>query len=375
MIGRYLVQNIKNKLFKGKAIILFGPRQVGKTTLINDLLKNTDYKILFLDGDDPYIQDILNRPNTEQLKQLLGKNNIVFIDEAQRINEIGLTSKIIVDQIKDEQLILSGSSSFDLANTTQEPLTGRKWTFNLWPISWGEWEEHIGYLKAQQDLESRLVYGMYPDVLNHLDEQQNILKELSDSYLYKDILSFANLNKPELVHKIVKALAFQVGSEVSYNEVAQLVGADPKTVTHYIDILEKAFILFRLPTFSRNLRDEIKTNRKIYFYDNGIRNAAINQFQPVGMRQDIGALWENFLMSERQKVLAYNNISAEKYFWRTKQMQEIDYIEEKDGKITAFEFKWNPKRNIQFSKTFTENYACTTLGVTKENFREFLKIS
>ena len=372
MIARDVESQIQKKIFDKKAIILAGPRQVGKTTLINQLLNNYKDETLFLNGDDPTVRQMLDMPNTEQLRQIIGKNKIVFIDEAQRIPDIGLTSKIIVDQFQPVQLILSGSSAFELAQQTNEPLTGRKWSYHLWPVSWQEWQNHVGYVKAEQDLENRLVFGFYPDVLNRPNEQAEVLKELTESYLYKDILIYGNIKKPDLVQKLVQALAHQVGNEVVYKELGEITGMDPKTVGHYIEVLEKAFVIFRLPSFSRNLRDEIKTNRKIYFYDNGIRNAVIGQLQPVSTRQDIGALWENFLMSERVKLLDYNKIQAQKYFWRTKQQQEIDYVEEREGIIYGFEFKWNPKRSIRFSQTFTEAYKSVNKGVTRENFREFV---
>ncbi len=371
MIDRTLNPQINNRLFSGKAIIITGPRQVGKTTLIKHILSETK-DVLFLDGDDPTIQRLLDRPNTEQLKQIIGTNQIVFIDESQRVNDIGLTAKIIVEQMPQIQLILSGSSSFELMNQTHEPLTGRKWTFFLWPISWNEWQNYSGFVKAEQDLENRLVFGFYPDVLLNPLDQGNILKELTESYLYKDILMFANIKKPDAIQKLVQALAWQVGSEVVYSEVAEISGMDPKTVANYIDILEKAFVVFRLPSFSSNLRNEIKSGRKIYFYDNGIRNAVIGQLQPVSIRRDIGALWENFLVSERKKLLNYNKLTRNTYFWRTKQQQEVDYVEEENGTVYGFEFKWNAKQSKRLPLTFSETYKSINNCITRENFREFL---
>lgn len=372
MIKRTLENTLKDYLFRNKAIILLGPRQTGKTTLLNQILKDYVLETLVLDGDDPITQQILTRPNTQQLKQIIGSNRIVLIDEAQRIKDIGITSKIIVDQIKDVQLLLSGSSSFELSQSTHEPLTGRKWSFQLWPISWEEWQNHIGYLEAEQDLENRLVFGLYPDVLNNRENSTKVLRELTDSYLYKDVLMYGNLKKPEEIQKLLRALSFQVGSEVSYRELGEITGLDSKTVERYISVLEQAFVLFRLPSFSRNLRNEIKAGRKIYFYDNGIRNSVIGQLQHFPVRQDKGALWENFLMSERQKYLSYQSSYAQSYFWRTTQQQEIDYIEEADGKLAAFEFKWNDRRKVKFSKTFTGNYSAMTKIVNRGNFREFI---
>lgn len=371
MISRVLENQIRNRLFSGKVIILTGPRQVGKTTLIKQILNDVP-DLLFLDGDDPTIMKLLDRPNTEQLRQIIGSNKVVFIDEGQRIHGIGLTAKIIVDQMPTVQLILSGSSSFALINQINEPLTGRKWTFSLWPVTWMEWQTHLGYVKAEQDIENRLVFGFYPDVLVNQPDQQIILNELSESHLYKDVLMFSGIKKPDYIQKLVQALAWQVGNEVMYNEVADICGLDPKTVASYIEILERAGVVFRLPSFSRNLRNEIKTSRKIYFYDNGIRNAVIGQFQPFQIRQDIGILWENFLISERVKLLTYNKSSVNQYFWRTKQQQEVDYVEVDGAKIYGFEFKWNPRQVKRLPTTFSNSYNSVNQCITRNNFREFV---
>lgn len=374
MIERTLYNAIVQRMYTGKTIFLTGPRQVGKTTLIKKIIQDTGKEFQFFDGDDPTVQKLLENPNTEQLRQILGQNEIIFIDEAQRISNIGITSKIITDQFRDKQLIVSGSSSFELTNQLQEPLTGRKWTFELYPISWEEWQNNIGYLKSEQDLENRLVFGFYPDVLNNPDDQREILNELVNSYLYKDVLTYGNIRKPDVIQKLVQALAHQVGQEVVYRELGQITGLDNKTVASYIDILEKAYVVFKLPAFSRNLRNEIKSNRKIYFYDNGVRNAVIGALQPFSNRQDIGALWENFLISERMKQLHYKRKIAQTYFWRTRQQQEVDYVEEENGQIFGYEFKWNPRRKIRFPKTFQEAYNATVKGITRENFREFVLI-
>lgn len=372
MIQRIQELNIKKQFYKGKAIILIGPRQTGKTFLLKKILSELNEEYLLLDGDDTAVERLLNRPNTQQLKQIIGTNKIVFIDEAQRINDIGITAKIIVDQFKEVQLILSGSSSFDLTQKVQEPLTGRKYTNFLYPISWKEWQENVGFVNAEQDLENRLVYGFYPDVLMQKTDSVRILRELTDSYLYKDILIYGNIKKPAFIQKLLQALAYQIGNEVSYRELSEMVELDQKTIASYIDILEKAYVIFRISSYSKNLRNEIKSKRKIYFFDNGIRNAIIGQLQPLALRQDTGALWENFLISERIKYLHYNSIYANQYFWRTVQQQEIDYIEEVNGNLFAFEFKWNVKKKIKFPKTFSENYPAKLMGVNRDNFREFI---
>lgn len=372
MILRKQTDKIEESFFKGKVIILSGARQVGKTTLLENILKKYKNNLLILDGDDTTIQDLLSRPNTQQIKQIIGNKKLLFIDEAQRITDIGITSKIIVDKFKNVQLILSGSSSFELYNKINEPLTGRKFTFNLWPILWEEWQKHIGFVKAEQDLENRLVFGFYPDVLNNEDRPQIILSELADSYLYKDILMYEGLKKPTVIKKLLKALAYQIGSEVSLQELGQTVGVDPKTVDTYIDILEKAFIVFRLSPLSKNLRNEIKAKNKVYFYDNGIRNTVIGQLQPLAIRQDVGALWENFLISERVKQISVNKDLRSFYFWRTTQQQEIDFIEEINGRYFAYEFKWNANKKIKFPKTFINNYKSINLGINRANFRDFV---
>jgi predicted AAA+ superfamily ATPase len=372
MITRTLAQKIRNKVGRGKAIMVIGPRQVGKTTLIKNELADQD--VAFFDGDDPTVRTLLDSPNTEKIRSLIGKKKVVFIDEAQRINGIGLTLKIITDQFKDVQLWISGSSSFTLAHELNEPLTGRKWQYEMYPITWEEFQDHVGFLKAEQSLENRLIYGFYPDVINNPGEEKEILKNLVDSYLYRDILAYAEIRKPEVLEKLVQALALQIGSEVNYNELSQTVGVDKNTIQRYISILEKGYVIFKLPSFSSNIRNEIKKNKKIYFYDNGIRNMIIGNFNDVNLRQDKGGLWENFLISERIKQNGYKITLAKSYFWRTTQQQEVDYVEEVNQKVFGYEFKWNPKKKVKLSKTFVEKYNAEEKLISKENFREFVII-
>ena len=371
-IDRILSNRIKGKLFSGKALLITGPRQVGKTSLIRHILESQAHQYAIFNADDPRIRQLLDTPNTEQIRQLIGQNRIIFIDEAQRIPNIGLTSKLIIDEFSDRQLIISGSSSFELGENMKEPLTGRKWTYNLFPICWEEWQDHAGFLKADQSLEERLIYGFYPDVISNPNDQQRILQELADSYLFKDVLNYANIRKPDVIQKLIQALAYQVGQEVSYKELGDLIGLDSKTVSHYIDILEQAFVVFRLTAFNKNLRNEIKKSRKIYFYDNGIRNAVISAFEQFPNRQDKSALWENFLISERLKQLGYKRLSTGIFFWRTKQQQEVDFVETNSSQISGYEFKWSAKKKAKIPGRFLNSYNATGKVITRENFREFV---
>ena len=376
LIPRKLLRNIKERLFRNKAIIIYGPRQVGKTTLVNSLfsdlaIKEQDYR--YLNGDDFDVREMLSKPNIVKLEGIIGKSKIVFIDEAQRIPEIGIIIKIIVDRIKDVQVIATGSSSFLLAQRIKEPLTGRAYEFILHPLTFGELVEHTSLFDEKRKLERRLVYGSYPEIVTSLGEEQKLLELLSGSYLYRDLFVLRTVSRPELLEKITKAIAFQVGSEVSSVEIGQLVGADRLTVEKYIDLLEKAFIVFRLPALNRNVRNEIKKGKKIYFYDNGIRNAVIKNFNDITSRNDVGALWENYCVSERIKFIAYTNSLAQSYFWRTTQRQEIDYIEEDGNSFSAFEFKFNPSAKTKFSKTFLGSYSVSqTKVITPDNVEEFV---
>ncbi|MCF8363821.1 MAG: ATP-binding protein [Prolixibacteraceae bacterium] len=373
MYNRFLFDKIYKRIGSGKAIVVIGPRQVGKTTMIEKILESKEY--LLLDGDDPKTRTLLTEPSTEQIRSIIGSYKYIFIDEAQRIEGIGLTMKIITDRFKNVQLFTSGSSSFDLSNRINEPLTGRKWEYQLFPISWEEYENHHGYLHAEQDIENRLLFGFYPDVLNNVGDEISVLRNLVNSYLYKDILSFADIRKPQILDKLVQALALQIGSEVNYTELAQIVNVDKKTIKKYIDILQKGYILFELSSFSRNVRNEIKTNKKIYFYDNGIRNMVIGNFNPLELRNDRGALWENFLVSERLKQIEYKQSLAHAFFWRTRQQQEVDFVEENRGEIIGYEFKWKKKKTHKLPKTFTEAYTAKSKVIDRDNFREFVRIN
>lgn len=377
MISRLLENSIPDHFFtdqRRKAILLFGARQVGKSTMLANIIDKAGIPYLHINGDEPDVRVQLENITSTELRALFGNNKLIIIDEAQNIPNIGLTLKLITDNIKDVQLIATGSSSFELANRFNEPLTGRKYEFHMYPITFKEMVDHHGLLQEKRMLEQRMVFGYYPEIVSNPGMEGKLLKLLTSSYLYKDLLMLDNIKKPVLLEKIITALALQLGSEVVYSEVGNLVRADAATVEKYIDLLEKAYILFRLPALNRNVRNEISKGKKIYFWDNGIRNAVIGNFQPVRGRSDVGALWENFVISERMKMNRYRELDTKHYFWRTTQQQEIDFVEEANGLYNIYEFKWNLKRKgVRFSKTFTGSY---NVGVQKlihpGNMNEFL---
>jgi len=372
MIKRAISKRIIEKWFSGKTILLLGARQVGKTTLLTELTRGTDHPVIWINGDNPQDRTVLNRMHSDRAASMFPGGSLVVIDEAQRLENAGLTLKIIHDACPGIQLIATGSSSFELSDKIAEAMTGRKWTFHLFPLSIQELIADMSPFEVERNLENRLLYGSYPDVINRAGAEKEALLELTTDYLYKDVFALRDMRKPESLEKLVRALAFQIGNQVSYRELAQMTGLDKETVERYIWLLEEAFIVFRLPSFSRNLRNELKRSRKIYFHDLGIRNAVIERFAPLELRDDVGQLWENFLMLERYKVLKNNGIIATSWFWRTQRQQEIDYIEETDGYLAAFEFKWNPKRTARFPKAFLEAYrSARTEFVTPENFLDF----
>ena len=374
MIKRQLQEKIEARMFAGKAIIVIGARQVGKSTLFKMIIDKQDLPTLQLNCDEPETRDMLSNTNIANLRLLIANNRIVVIDEAQRVENIGMTLKLITDNFPDIQLLVTGSSSFELQDKLNEPLTGRKFEYHLFPISTAEILNSQGLLRVNQTLEQRLIFGSYPDIITHSEDAKELLTNLSGSYLYKDLLSLDSVRRPALLGKILTALALQVCSEVSYNELAQTVGTDNKTVEKYIDLLEKCYIIFKLNGFSRNLRTEHKKSKKIYFYDNGIRNAILNNFAPLSLRQDTGALWENFIISERIKYNQYSGKYVNCYFWRTTTQQEIDYIEECDGQFSLFEMKWNPRRgSTKFPASFENIYDIKEkFVVTPENWIEHI---
>lgn len=372
-VQRAITNNVRARIGKGKVILLFGPRQSGKTTLVRMIADSAGLDTLWLSGDEADTRAQLSDTTSTQLKALFGSRKLVIIDEAQRIANIGITLKLCADMLPETQVIATGSSAFELAGATGEPLTGRKYEYHLLPLSFGEMVAHHGAMNERRLLEHRLIYGYYPEVAISSGEERELLSLLADSYLYKDVFSLGLAKKPALLERIVQALALQIGSEVSYNELGQLVGADKETVERYIDMLEKCYVVFRLGSFSRNLRNELKKSRKIYFWDTGVRNALIKNFNPMHLRHDVGGLWENFLVAERLKANHYAGRPANYWFWRTHAQQEIDYVEERDGVLSAWEFKWKALKPPRMPKSFLDAYpGCVTGYVTPETLGDFL---
>lgn len=373
MYQRIIKQEIAKRFFKGKIVIIVGPRQTGKTTLSLELMKKFPKKdIRLFNCDNPSDREQLADKDLEFLQQLIGKAKLIFIDEAQKVKNIGETLKLLVDFYKKEkQIIVTGSSSLNLLDNTQEPLTGRKRVFNLFPLSLQEMHPDENYLQIIKELESLIIFGCYPEVVSQssFEEKEDIVLELASSYIYKDILGFQDIKSPDILVKLLKALSLQIGSEVSYSELSNTVDIDKKTIERYVQLLEKNFVIFRLKPFTKNKRREISKLRKIYFYDTGIRNAVIGNFNSLDNRKDVGSLWENFMIAERMKFLAYNKINVDQYFWRTYDNNEIDLIEEKLGKLHGYEFKWNQKK---FAKQKNVDWLDSFDVITGKNFNSLV---
>lgn len=373
MINRLISNIIRQKLFRGKAIIVVGPRQVGKTTLLKMLATEFDRKVLVWNCDEPDVRRRLTEPTSTMLGAETAGYDIVFIDEAQRVQNIGITLKLLIDNYPDKQVVVTGSSAIELSNSINEPLTGRKYEYVLFPFSAEELLDEYGAQEESRLLERRLIYGSYPEVVNLPGEERETLTNLVSSYLYKDIFSFQDVRKPEIIEQLLQALALQIGSEVSFSELGRLLGLNSITIQRYIDLLEKSYVVFHLRSFSRNVRSELKKSRKIYFYDNGVRNALLGDYKPLDLRNDIGGLWENYLISERMKHNAYNAFYGKSYFWRTQQQQEVDYIEDYDGVLHAYEFKWSSTKQPRLTETFAKNYPDHTFTVVNpDNYQDFV---
>lgn len=375
MISRLINQSVAADFFQGKVIAVLGPRQVGKTTLLSQLsIPSTE--TLWLNCDNIDDSQVLEGQTTTGLQQLVGNKRYVVIDEAQRVKNIGLTLKMMADTFRDRvQVVVTGSSSLELSNQIYEPATGRIFEYRLYPFSLAELSQHYSVREERRLLEQRLIYGCYPEVVTHPDHAKRILTTIASNYLYKDLLSYNGIRKPEVLSRLLQALAMQVGEQVSYNELSRLIGIDRATVESYIDLLEKCFVIFRLPSYSGNLRTELRHNRKIYFYDNGIRNAILSNFAPLNLRTDAGALWENMMLSERVKHNAYRQSYAQIYFWRTQAQAEIDFVEIEDGAMQAFEFKFNPKKLPRAPKAFTDTYPEAVFQViTPDNYTSFVGV-
>ena len=364
-----------------KVLVLYGPRRVGKTTLVKHFLESLKrsqnrrfFPYKYVSGDELEVQEVLSKPVLENLIEFCEGAKLLVVDEAQRIPNIGWSIKLLVDSENDIHVILTGSSSFYLAGQVGEPLTGRKFTLTLYPLSVLELRKHFGAYWIKRNLEKLLIFGSYPEVLlaSSVRQKRRVLEELVNSYLLKDILELEKVKSSNVLVQLLRLLAFQVGSEVSYNELASSLKIDVKTVARYLDLLEQTFVIFRLYGYSRNLRKEIVKKQKYYFYDLGIRNAIIANTNPLAIRNDVGALWENFLAVERIKKQHYTSIYANNYFWRTWDRKEIDWIEEREGKLFAYEFKYSPEAKVSFT-AFLETYPeAKTKVITPDNFLEFV---
>lgn len=371
-IKRTIQSRLEDKLFKGKVIILYGPRQVGKTTLVKEIQKKNLSDSIYFNCDEPDIREKLENKTSTFLKELIGDKKIIIIDEAQRVKNIGITLKLIIDNFKDVQVIATGSSSFDLANKTTESLTGRKYEFYLYPFSIEELNPEKNKIEIDRTIENRMIYGLYPEVIIKSAEAEENIKLIAKSYLYKDILQYQNIKNPNILEKLLQSLALQVGNEVSYNELSNFLDIDKKTVANYIEILKKAFVIFELKPFSRNLRNELRKLRKIYFFDNGVRNALINNFNSLDRRNDAGQLWENFIISERVKINSNHGNDYNMYFWRTHDKKEIDYLEEKNGKLYGYKIKLGSGR-LSGVKLFLDTYPDSEFKVIKkDNYNELI---
>lgn len=377
LIPRLAKKMLQDKLQSNKVVLLYGPRRVGKTTVLNEFVREYagEKRIKFVNGETKIIQDELSAQSIESLKRFIGGNKILIIDEAQKIPQIGLNLKLIVDNIPDVAVVASGSASFSLAREVGEPLTGRKKTINMFPIAASEIISAHDETYYKENLENYLIFGCYPELfqLNDKQKQQEYLAELIDAYLFKDILEMEDVRNPKKIRDLLTLLAFQIGKEVSLSELGKNLGMHQNTVYRYLDLLEKSFVIVNVRGFSRNLRKEITKTSRYYFYDNGIRNALINNFNSLSMRDDIGMLWENYLAMERLKKQSYSGLVSNNYFWRTYNQKEIDWVEERSGKLFGYEFSWKDKKAKPPAEWLKYYPAAEYLSITKDNFLDFVK--
>ena len=368
------LKTLKSMIQPGKAIIIYGPRRCGKTTLLRKMLETVEEDYVFADGEDITVQDYLSSQSIDKLKRFLGEKRLLLIDEAQKIGNIGLNIKLMIDNIPGVKIIATGSSSFGLATQLGEPLTGRKYTLRLFPLAQLELSGVETQVRTEASLESRLIYGSYPEVVLMEDDRRRVLylKEITESYLYKDILELDGIRHSDKLVRLLQLLAFQIGKEVSYNELASQLGMSKNTVDKYLDLLEKTFVIYRLRGFSRNLRKEVSKNSRYYFYDTGIRNTLINNFNPLPLRDDVGMLWENYIMTERLKKQEYTALVSNNYFWRTYDRKEIDLIEDREGRLYGYEIKWDDKRSKK-PQEWLDTYANSEyLVINRTNYLQFI---
>ena len=374
-IPQYQLKNLQNLVEPNKVVLIYGPRRTGKTTLLEHFIQGLSEPYHLVSGEDFFIQDVLSSQSIDKLKNFVGQKKWLIIDEAQKIRAIGLNLKLIVDHIPEIKVVATGSSSFDLASQVGEPLTGRKWTLRLFPIAQMELVEKENLAEIAAKLESRLIYGSYPEIVLNEDDQlrQRYLKEIISSYLYKDILELEGLRHSDKLVRLLQLLAFQIGKEISFTELGTQLGLNKNTVDRYLDLLEKAFVICRLRGFNRNLRKEISKNPRYYFYDTGIRNALIQNFNPLNLRNDVGEIWENYLVMERLKKQEYLGMACTNYFWRTYDKKEVDWIEEREGSLFAYEFKWSPLAKIAPPNDFIKAYPQTHFErVDSQNYLKFI---
>lgn len=376
-IKRFLLPQLERNIHAGHATIIYGPRRAGKTTLVHTYLESYTKPYLFLNADELASREALQTQDAKKLGELVHGYDLLVIDEAQRVEEIGLNIKILIDTQPQLAIIATGSASFELANKINEPLTGRKTTFTLYPLSYAELNEHQPGITLQQYLERWLVWGGYPQSITSksVTQREQFLSELVGSYLYKDILELDSVKRADKIVDLLRLLAFQIGGEVSVAELASNLALNRETVDRYLDLLEKVFVIFRINGFSRNLRKEVAKNNRYYFYDNGVRNALIQNFNSLNLRNDVGQLWENYVVSERIKTNHYNGKSVNSYFWRTYDQKEIDIIEESKGMIHGYEIKWGKdKINTRTQNEFEAAYPNSIVKtINTENFSTFLR--